>query len=316
MQLPHSVKNYIEDRAQTVPFAILEAAALELSAHYRAARESFTVPLRAQHKAVAYLATRMPATYAVAVTVLSEIAVHIPAVKSILDLGAGTGAASLAVQKVFGEETALTLLDSDSAFFAEAKQLLVGSTFIQTDLPNRTEFPESDLVIASYTLGELSDATCKQVVQRAWAASRLGIVIIEPGTTKGWENVLAVRSQLLSLGAYLVAPCPHSQECSMVKPDWCHFSQRVERSSMHRKLKQGTMGYEDEKYSFVVFSRQPVSAATGRIVRRPVYHPGLVELEVCQVEGIEKMRVTKKNKAQYRAARDVQWGSAWVVSGN
>ena len=295
---------------------MLEAAALELSAHYRAAKDSSTVSLRAQHKAVAYLATRMPATYAVAVTVLSEIAVHIPEVKSILDLGAGTGAASLAAQKVFGEEMALTLLDSDSAFFSEAKQLFPGSTFIQTDLPNKAELPESDLVIASYTIGEISDLARKQVLERAWAASRLGIVIIEPGTTKGWENLLAVRSQLLSLGAHLVAPCPHSRDCPMVKPDWCHFSQRVERSALHRKLKQGTMGYEDEKYSFVAFLRQPVSEAKGRIVRRPVYYPGLVELEVCKVEGIENVRVTKKNKTQYRAARDVQWGSAWVVSGN
>ena len=316
MQLPHFVKNYIEDRAQAVPYALLEAAALELSAHYRAAKVSSTVPLRAQHKAVAYLATRMPATYAVAVTVLSEIAVRVPEVKTVLDLGAGTGAASLAAQKVFGEEMALTLLDSDSAFFSEAKQLFPGSTFIQTDLSNKPDFPEADLVIANYTIGELSDASSKQVLERAWAASRLGIVIIEPGTTKGWENVLAVRSQLLSLGAHLVAPCPHSRECPTVKPDWCHFSQRVERSALHRKLKQGTMGYEDEKYSFVVFSRNPIGAAPGRIVRRPVYHPGLVELEICQAEGIEKVRVTKKDKAQYRAARDAQWGSRWVVPGH
>ncbi len=294
---------------------MLEAATLELSSHYRAAKESSTLSLKPHHKAVAYLATRMPATYAVAVTVLSEIADHIPEVKSILDLGAGTGAASLAAQKVFGEETAFTLVDGDSAFFAEAKQLFAGSTFIQTDLPNKNDFPESDLVIASYTLGELPEAGRKQVLERAWAASRLGIAIIEPGTTKGWENVLAVRSQLLSLGAHLVSPCPHSRECPMMKPDWCHFSQRVERSALHRKLKQGTMGYEDEKYSFVAFSRLPLATAQGRIVRRPVYHPGLVELEVCQVESIEKVRVTKKDKAQYRVARNVHWGSAWVVSG-
>ena len=220
----------------------------------------------------------------------------------------------MAAQKVFGPETEITLLDSDSAFFSEAKQLCAGASFIQTDLPTKAEFPEADLVIASYTMGELSDLARKQVLERAWAASRLGMVIIEPGTTKGWANVLAVRDQLLSLGAHLLAPCPHSRECPMGKPDWCHFSQRVERSALHRKLKQGTMGYEDEKYSFVAFSRRLVSLATGRIVRRPVYRPGLVELEVCQVENIEKVRVTKKNKAQYRAARDVQWGSAWVVS--
>ena len=292
-----------------MPLAALEAAATELSDNYRAAKD--TSRIRTNYKSLAYLATRMPATFAVAHMVLAEVASHLPDISSVLDLGAGTGAASIAAQQVFGTETTLTLVDTDSAFFSEAKQLLPNSTFIQADLVSRTELPVADLIIACYALGELSESERKAVLARAWAACGQALVVIEPGTTRGFRNVLAMRDELLAMGAQLLAPCPHSLSCPMVGPDWCHFSQRVERSALHRRLKQGTMGYEDEKYSFVAFSKVPLQQAQGRIVRKPIYHPGFVELTMCLPNGIESVGIKKREKDQYRSARRAMWGSLW-----
>ena len=309
MQLPHFVRNYIEQQAHGVSLTALEAAATELSNNYRAAKD--TSRIRTNYKALAYLATRMPATFAVAHVVLAEVASHLPDITSVLDLGAGTGAASIAAQQVFGSDTALTLMDTDSAFFSEAKQLLPDSNFIHTDLVGRAELPVADLVIACYVLGELSETERKAVLARAWAVCGQALVVIEPGTTKGFRNILAMRDELLGIGAHLLAPCPHSLACPMVGTDWCHFSQRVERSALHRRLKQGTMGYEDEKYSFVAFSKVPMPQAQGRIVRKPIYHPGFAELTMCLPIGIETVGIKKREKDQYRSARRALWGSPW-----
>lgn len=309
VQLPHFVKHYIEQKALGLPLSALQSAALELSDNYRAAKD--TSRIRTNHKALAYMATRMPATFAVSTTVLTELASYLPDITSVLDLGAGTGAASIAARQVFGSDAQLTLLDTDSAFFSEAKQLLPDACFIQADLPTKTDLPPADLVVTCYTLGELLESDRRAVLDRAWEACRQVLVVIEPGTTLGFKNILSMRDHLLDKGANLMAPCPHSMACPMSEPDWCHFSQRVERSVLHRKLKQGTMGYEDEKYSFVAFSKQPVSQFPGRVVRKPLYHAGFVELTLCQPGGIGTVKIKKRDKELYRTARRVVWGSPW-----
>ena len=94
--------------------------------------------------------------------------------------------------------------------------------------------------------------------------------------------------------------------------DWCHFSQRVERTSQHRQLKGGSLGYEDEKFSYLVVARQNVAAWGARIVRHPGKHSGHVQLALCTPEGrLEARTVTRSSKQAYKLARKTEWGDAW-----
>jgi ribosomal protein RSM22 (predicted rRNA methylase) len=96
--------------------------------------------------------------------------------------------------------------------------------------------------------------------------------------------------------------------CPVVPPDWCHFAARVERSSLHRRIKDADLGYEDEKFSYVALSREPAQPAPARIVRRPQHHPGFIILETCTPEGLRTERVTKRDRAAFREARKAGWG--------
>jgi len=123
--------------------------------------------------------------------------------------------------------------------------------------------------------------------------------------------VRSVRDELVAKGAHVAAPCPTSGACPIVEPDWCHFGARVERSSLHRRVKEGELGYEDEKFSYVALTRSPVVTAGARVVRRPQHQAGLIVLETCTAEGLQTERVGKRDKETFRRARKAGWGDRW-----
>jgi ribosomal protein RSM22 (predicted rRNA methylase) len=95
--------------------------------------------------------------------------------------------------------------------------------------------------------------------------------------------------------------------------DWCHFSQRIERTSLHRQLKGGELGYEDEKFSYIVADKSCASPTAARIVRHPRKHSGHVQLMLCTTAGhIENRTVTRSSKAAYKQARKAEWGDIWI----
>lgn len=93
--------------------------------------------------------------------------------------------------------------------------------------------------------------------------------------------------------------------------DWCHFAARCERMALHRRLKAGALGYEDEKFSYLVAAKGPAQPATARILRRPSAHPGFVKLELCTREGLQKMTITRSDKEHWKQARKAEWGDSW-----
>jgi len=115
----------------------------------------------------------------------------------------------------------------------------------------------------------------------------------------------------LGCGAHVIAPCPHERACPMASGDWCHFAARVERSGLHRRLKSGALGHEDEKYSYVVLARDAHGAGPARILRHPRLHGGHAQLELCTLAGLERRTVSKKHGEAWRQLRRARWGDAW-----
>ncbi|MFW6723759.1 small ribosomal subunit Rsm22 family protein [Streptomyces sp. MAR4 CNY-716] len=172
------------------------------------------------------------------------------------------------------------------------------------------------LVTVSYVLGELSEDVRREVVAEAARGARGAFVVVEPGTPDGYRRVLAARQQLVDAGFEVLAPCPHSAACPMEgTADWCHFAARVQRSALHRRVKGGELGHEDEKFSYVAAVRPGGTAgapAAARVVRHPQLRKGLVLLELCTAgEGLARTTVSKRQGPRYRAARDARWGDAW-----
>jgi ribosomal protein RSM22 (predicted rRNA methylase) len=303
VQLPESVRRKFEERVEPVGFPALKRASAEISQAYREGR---TPTLGTLQRVAAYLITRMPATFAAVDAVLREVRERLGGAKveSVLDVGAGSGAASLAAQRWFSESR-LTLIEQDAVMADAAREILPGAAIRMEDFTRLERFPPHDLVIAAYALGE---ARRPEVVARLWAAARVALVVIEPGTPRGFAWIRDIRSLLLASGAHMVAPCPGAVPCPLVEPDWCHFAARVERTSLHRRLKQAELNYEDEKFSYVAVARESATPAASRIIRRPRHAPGLVVLETCTPRGVETVRATQRDRGRFRAARRSAWG--------
>jgi ribosomal protein RSM22 (predicted rRNA methylase) len=294
----------------------LVPAAAALSAAYRSGGRPGEV-LDDPTAARAYAAVRMPATFAAVRAALRAAGPSLrPA--TLLDLGGGTGAAVwaaaaalpslLSAQVLDGSAPALALGRSIAAHAPDA--VLAGASWTRARWP--ADLPAADLVTLAYFAGELRAED--QVAVVAAAAERAGAVaVVEPGTPAGFGDLLRARDTLLGKGFRVLAPCPHDRSCPWAAgPDWCHFPARLPRSARHRQVKGGRLGWEDEKFSYVVAVRDGADRPEGRIVRHPSQRKGLVELTVCAARpGVERVIVSKRRGADYKAARDAGWGDAW-----
>lgn len=305
MQLPEFVRRGIEERADAVGLAELKRAAAAISETYRAGG---ALRLAGAERAAAYLAVRMPATYAAAYAALREVRARLGAraIESVLDVGAGAGAASLAARELF-PAARIAMVERDAALASAARDWLPDAQFIMADVERMDALPPHDLVIAAYALGEMR----RPPTTRLWDASRVALVVVEPGSARGFALVREVRDALLARSAHMLAPCPHEAACPLAAPEWCHFAARVERSRRHRRLKDADLNYEDEKFSYVALAREPAELAAARIVRRVRQRPGLIELDLCAPAGLRSERVTRGAREAFRAARHAAWGDAW-----
>ena len=304
MQLPPDLRLRILDACESVPRRGLTAAAQALSDGYRS-QEKPSVKRLSEIDALAYAATRMPATYAALRRVFSELEGEL--IESMRDVGAGTGAGAWAAQDSFGP-CEVVCEERDPAMSKLGRQL---TPFAKWD-PVAVGGSAPDIVLLSYVLGEVEDPLA--FARQAYEQAGRYLIVVEPGTTKAFKRV----NQLRALGP-IVAPCPHALPCPMYAAgDWCHFAARVERTALHRQLKGGELSHEDEKFSYLILAKQPGAAhrAQARLVRHPHIEPGFIKLSICNQEGkIYNLGVSKKDKDSFRRARKSEWGDAWSPIG-
>ena len=317
--LPATLRAAIDRALEGVPRKGLAERAARTSRAYRAGQPSSAVIVEADD-ALAYALTRLPATYAACAAVLADAARRAPnfAPASLLDAGAGTGAASWAAVDAWPKLSALTWLDASPLFLALARQLaaaapraLSEAQSLRGDLTAPGPWPRADLVTASYALAEIAADRQASTVIELWAACDGLLVLVEPGTPAGYSRILAARKTLVDLGADVIAPCPHQTSCPLVGEDWCHFSVRLPRSRDHRLAKAADVPFEDERYSYLIAARPAVSLgpARRRILAPPrVGKPGLA-LKLCGLDGaLEHRLISRRDKVAYAAVRRLGWG--------
>lgn len=318
MQLPKALAARIESLLEGRDLKAIRRASDELSESYRRGKPQ--VALNTPEHRLAYLLVRLPATYAAISAVLKEVRERVGDIRSVLDLGAGPGTAAWAAAEVFPAIERVTLIERDPEMAALGKKLaaehpLLGRAEWIVDDLRSAQFAAHDLVIAAYSISELPGRDGLTAVStRAWAAAQKAFAVIEPGTPRGFASLLPLRDGLLAQGQHIAAPCPADAECPMKdRPgDWCHFSARLERTSLHRRLKSGELGYEDEKFSYVVFARDGLAPqAPARILRHPVHGKGHVKLTLCEAPQVRELTVGKAEREAFRAARRAHWGDAW-----
>ncbi|MFC8515691.1 small ribosomal subunit Rsm22 family protein [Streptomyces sp. NPDC057257] len=297
------------------------ASAVErLIASYRGATPTDAPILRDRADVVAYAAYRMPATFEAVRSALAAFADAVPGwvPGSHTDVGGGTGAATWAVTDTWTGTRGVTVLDWAEPALALGRELaaanpaLDGARWQRSRIGAALTIESTDLVTVSYVLNELTEPDRAALVDAAAAAAQ-SVVIVEAGTPAGYQRVIEARDRLIRAGFRVAAPCPHSAACPIVPgTDWCHFSVRVSRSSLHRQVKGGSLPYEDEKFSYVAATRLPVTPAPARVVRRPQIRKGQVLLDLCEAdEQLRRTTVTKRHGDLYKAARDADWGDAW-----
>jgi ribosomal protein RSM22 (predicted rRNA methylase) len=288
----------------------LATAAQKMSAGYRQGATSQAIVTPAQ--ACAYAVARMPATYAACAAVFARIVEIMPgfAPSGLLDVGAGTGAASWAAVGQWPGLTSVAMLDNNPALRTLARKLadsgpLATAEILSGDLG--AEKPKADLVVASYVLAELPEASASATARHLWADAPGMLVLIEPGTPDGFARIRAARAALIAAGAHVAAPCTHDKECPMQGGDWCHFSQRLPRSRDHMLLKQASVPFEDERYSYVVVTRERV-ASGARILAPPLETKAGLTFKLCDENGLRAQFVATRDKEEYRRVRKRGWG--------
>lgn len=307
--LPVELKEKIDQLVEGISLRVLQREASVLSATYRQGEGNQIDVLRSDEQRLAYVLMRMPATYGVVKHVVGELFSRDPSlhVERVLDVGSGPGTSWWAMEDFRTPLQKWTCVERDPGFIRLAKQLC-GEMRYLSELQKEERY---DLVIASFSLGEMDVKERESVITSLWEMTDQALIIVEPGTPKSFERMRKIREQLLTLGAQLVAPCPGSGICPMQGGDWCHFAKRVERTSFHRQLKGGSLNYEDEKFTYLIFSRKKIPSARMRILSHPEKRSGHIRLKLCDSDQVVEQIVGRSSKEKYRQAKKKGWGDEW-----
>lgn len=240
----------------------------------------------------------------------------LPAPRTVLDWGTGTGVAARTVLRRMagaGQPDRVLLLDRDEAAreFAAAS---LRDEFPGVAVETAAEVPDGafDLVLASHVLDELTDTDVQPLVSACAAAEH--VLWVEPGSKVTSRRLGGLRPTLLETHD-VVAPCPHRGACGVLAEghdrDWCHLFARPpaevhttgEWSEIQRELR---IDLRSLPYSFLALRRAPVEhPAAGRLLGRPRFQKGRVLLDLCDAEGVEtRPMLQRSDKALFKALKD------------
>ena len=307
--LPQPLFLALQELTQKYSLEDLKKNALSVSDVYRNAPRDGKRLVSDELSVASYALTRMPATFEVVSDVFKKIP-HLNC-QTLLDVGAGTGAGTWAALSE-GVVSQVICLEREPEM-SSLGQELIGHTYsnvqwLPFDLSVQNILQKADIVLSSYVLNELVDAQRKSAIDKMWNATKQFLVLIDNGTPKAFEMMQKIRSYLIGKGGFMVAPCTHMENCSNA---WCHFMTRVARTKIHRILKKGEAPFEDEKFTYLVFSKKPVKMSSSRVLRHPRIEKGKIDLQLCTANGIKNEIISKKDGNLFKNARKIVAGDAW-----
>ncbi|MBV9531167.1 MAG: SAM-dependent methyltransferase [Bradyrhizobium sp.] len=320
--LPAELKAALEAKLEGVSRGDASRRAAAISEIYRAGGGSGAIKTAAD--ALAYVLARMPATYGAVAASLNALSRIRPVFspQSLFDIGAGPGTATFAAAEAFSSLKRFALFDRNDAVrslaleFARENTRLAEMRYMSGEaLCVLAQAQTADLVVASYVIGELAEAERSKLVSLMWAKTSDTLLIIEPGTPAGYDRIIAARQHLIALGAYIAVPCPHDGPCPLSAPDWCHFAQRLPRSRAHKLVKGVELPFEDEKFSYVALTRDPVGQRHARVLAQPAVGKVEVSAKLCTVDGLMFVKVPRRDREAYARARRWHWGDAVMKEG-
>ena len=311
--LPARLRAALEARLQGVSRNEAAERAAAISRTYRDGGGSAAIA--SENDALAYALARMPATYAADIASLNALLDIRPdfAPFSLLDIGAGPGTATWAAAEAFPSLQSFRLFDANEALHGLALYLASEDgrqiTYERGEARALLAKAEvADFVVASYVIGEMGEAERVSLATLMWEKTRDTLLVVEPGTPAGYARILALRRQLIAAGAHVAAPCPHDGACPLQPPDWCHFTQRLQRSRAHKQMKGAEVPFEDEKFAYVALTRAPIAARPSRVLSQPAVGKVEVVAKLCTPDGLELTRVPRRDREAYATARRWRWG--------
>jgi hypothetical protein len=174
-----------------------------------------------------YAAEIAPRTNAAVGKILAPLRDDLAGVRSVLDLGAGTGAAGAAVRASLPGVQRVVSVDKVAA----TAGVIVAD--LRREVRPRGLEGRFDFIVAAHVLNELGKNMT--VVQRAaavfaWAHELMAegghLLLVEPALRETSRDLLAVRDRLVEAGFFVVAPCFWQGPCPALERDrdWCHDS--------------------------------------------------------------------------------------------
>ena len=317
MELPISCRLALEELIEhaNCSSSDLRSAVEKMTVSYKESSGHGARLVTRRCEVLAYAATRMPATFG-AITASLDAALQTlseedtASLSTVLDLGAGTGAAVLAASECLPSDITVTAVEREPEMLSVGKQL-TQDCHVAWELSDAAAYARRladtdktyDVVITSYMTNEMADDVRRAFLDLLWKITGKLLVIIEPGTKVGSAILRAAKQQLSVSGARVCAPCPNIDGCPLPEDDWCHFTCRVARSKLHKTLKGGDVPYEDEKFSYLALTLLPYQPTENRVLRHPQKDTGRITLTVCTPEGRIVKTVTKRDKEHFTVAR-------------
>ena len=316
----------IEEELHHQSLKTLTEKAKDLRTKYRDKTHQVATLMQTKEEKLAYVGYRMKATLGAIHTVLKHMKRELRdiSIESVLDLGAGPGTSLWSFPLIFPELKKITLLEKDFELLQMGKRLFSRShipietevLWSHSDFTKPTHYQDSDLILFSYSFGEVSEEHDDEVLENCFKHAKKFIVIIEPGSKRGYQRILRARKKLIDLGATTLAPCPHDRACPLTGDDWCHFSTRIQRTGLQRVLKQATLNFEDEKYSYIVMGKRAQNHAVERILAEPKVLKEKVTLKLCTENGLIYKDILKRDPEQYKKAKKVKNGDNFIIENN